>query len=128
MTAARSSKLFARLSVSLVIAIWALSCSGSDEDGSGSCPEGFTPTRSMNEAGGDGMATRDEAVSAELERLQAQASDEAIGAAVAAGQPGPNPGTERVVVDTDEFGEVTMILAPLDPGWTVERSSWCGPI
>lgn len=63
----------------------------------------------------------------ELERLQMTASDEAIAAGVVASAPGESTGTEELVVKNEQGVEMTMLLAPLDPGWAVERSSWCEP-
>ena len=65
---------------------------------------------------------------AELERLEMAASDEAIAAGVVASAPGESAGTEELIVDTDQEVEITMFLAPLDPGWAVQRSTWCDPI
>jgi len=39
--------------------------------------------------------------------------------------PGANVGTEEVEVETSEGVRITMTLKPLDPGWTVEGSTWC---
>ena len=33
-----------------------------------------------------------------------------------------------LVVENDQGVEMTMLLAPLDPGWAVEASSWCEPV
>jgi hypothetical protein len=46
---------------------------------------------------------------------------------VPSGSPGGNVGTELVKVETEDGTEVTMTLAPFDPGWAVESSSWCAP-
>ena len=64
---------------------------------------------------------------AELERLEMGASDEAIAAGVVASAPGESPGTEELVVENDQGVEITMVLTPLDPGWAVQRSTWCDP-
>ncbi len=65
---------------------------------------------------------------AELERLEMTATDEAIAAGVVASAPGESAGTEELVVENDQGVEITMVLAPLDPGWAVEASSWCEPV
>ncbi|HWL90255.1 MAG TPA: hypothetical protein VNP90_02715 [Actinomycetota bacterium] len=106
-----------------------VACSGSDGDADGSaCPDGLTRTESSSDAAGPGTSTREEAVRAELERLEMAASDEAIAAGVVASAPGESAGTEELVVENDQGVEVTMLLAPLDPGWAVERSTWCEPV
>jgi hypothetical protein len=64
-------------------------------------------------------------VRAELERLEMAASDEAIASGVVASAPGELPGTEELVVENDQGVEITMSLTPLDPGWAVQRSTWC---
>lgn len=55
------------------------------------------------------------------------ASDDAVAAGVVAAGPGADAGTELVTIETDGGAEVSMTLAPLDPGWAVEGSSWCVP-
>ena len=106
-----------------------VACSGSDGDAGGTaCPDGSTRTESASDAGGPGAATREDAVRGELERLQMAASDDAIAEGVVASAPGESAGTEELVVENDQGVEVTMLLAPLDPGWAVERSSWCEPV
>jgi hypothetical protein len=111
-----------------LILVGAFACSGSDgaEDGS-TCPEGTTPWERV-EGLGDGTAadTREEAISAELEAMGRHASDEAISAAVVNGTPGSNGG-EGVEVETDDGVIVTMSLVAQNPGWLVERSTWCAP-
>ncbi len=106
-----------------------VACSGSDGDANGSaCADGFTRTESMSDASGPGAATREEAVRAELDRLEMTASDEAIAAGVVASAPGESAGSEELVVENDQGVEVTMLLEPLDPGWAVQRSTWCEPV
>jgi hypothetical protein len=111
-----------------VVLLVAFACSGSDdaEDGS-ACPEGTTRWERM-EGLDDGTAadTRDEAISAELEAMGREASDEAISAAVVGSSPGSNGG-EMVEVETADGVIVTMTLVAQNPGWRVERSTWCAP-
>ena len=106
-----------------------VACSGSEGDpGGSSCPDGFTRSESSSGAVGAGAATREEAVRAELARLEMPASDEAIAAGVVASAPGESAGTEELILETDQEVEITMFLAPLDPGWAVQRSTWCEAI
>ncbi|MBA3738076.1 MAG: hypothetical protein H0W97_05875 [Actinobacteria bacterium] len=106
-----------------------VACSGSEGDrGGSSCPDGLTRSESSSGASGPGASTREEAVRAELDGLEMAASDEAIAAGVVASAPGESAGTEELIVDTDQEVEITMFLAPLDPGWAVQRSTWCDPI
>ena len=106
-----------------------VACTGSDGDADDpACPDGFTRTESTSDAGGSGAGTREDAVRTELERLQMTGSDEAIAAGVVASAPGESTGTEELVVENEQGVEVTMLLTPLDPGWAVERSSWCEPV
>ena len=111
-----------------MLALGAIVCSGSggDADG-GSCPAGTTERTSTNEVSGQGATTREEAIRAELKAIGLDASNDAIAAGVVAAGPGGNVGTELVRVDADDGTSVTMTLAPLDPGWGVEDSSWCVP-
>jgi hypothetical protein len=101
-----------------------VACSGAGDDAG--CEDG-TLREDVNEvAGGSGADTREEAVSLELRNLDLEASDEAIGAAVAAAEPGEG-GAEIVEVTTADGVVVTMTMVPLDPGWGIERSAWCEP-
>jgi hypothetical protein len=119
---------------SLLLAIafaFATACGGGS-DGSGSdaspCPAGTTRRTSAGQTGGADATTREDAVRAQLDVLALEASDEAISAGVIASAPGAAAGTERLVVEAAGGVEVTMILAPQDPGWAVERAEWCaGP-
>lgn len=91
------------------------------------CPEGTTQwSASTGFSEGTPAETRDEAVRRELESLRMKASKNAIAAAVIASSQGA-AGTEEIVVPTSGGVDVTMTLAPLDPGWGVERSEWCAP-
>src|SRR5687767_14916985 len=82
-------------------------CAGSDGEADGSsCSDGSTRSESANDAAGPGAATREEAVRAELERLEMAASDEAIAAGVVASAPGGSPGTEELVVENDQGVEI----------------------
>jgi hypothetical protein len=56
-----------------------------------------------------------------------EASEDAISAALIVSSPGSSPGSEELVVETSDGVEVTMTLAPLDPGWAVEGAQWCAP-
>ena len=99
-----------------------VACSGAGDDAG--CEEG-TLREDVNElAGGSGAETRDEAVGLELAALDLEASDEAIAQAVAAATAGED-GAETVEVTTVDDVVVTMTLVPLDPGWGIERSTWC---
>jgi hypothetical protein len=102
-----------------------LSCSGSEEDGSGSCPDGSTSQRSGES--GPSAETRDEAVRAWLEREGLEATDDAISAGVIAAEPGAEAGKEVVAIEQSSGAETTLILEPLDPGWAVASATWCEP-
>lgn len=123
-----STPRFATTTLSVVLALGAIACSGSggDADG-GSCPAGTTERTSTNEVSGPGPETREEAIRAELKAVGLDASDDAIAAGVVAAGPGGNVGTELVKIETEDGTEVTMTLKPLDPGWAVEGSAWCAP-
>jgi len=111
-----------------VVLLGAFACSGSDGEGDGSaCPEGTTRWEST-EGFSDGTAadTREDAIRAELENLSWQASNEAISAGVVGSEPGSNGG-EEVEIETDDGVIVTMTLVAQNPGWRVERSTWCAP-
>jgi hypothetical protein len=120
--------LLARVYTAALLVSGAVACSGS-EDGGGeaSCPAGTTERSVINELAGDGSETREEAIRAELQRIGLGASDEAIAAGVVAAGPGGDAGTEEVRIETEGGTAATMILQPLEPGWGVERSSWCEP-
>jgi hypothetical protein len=108
--------------------VGAIACSGSDGGGDGSaCPEGTTRWEST-EGFSDGTAaqTREDAIKAELQKMSREASDEAISAGLVATAAG-SYGAERVEVTTSDGVVVTMTLAPQNPGWRVERSTWCAP-
>ena len=112
----------------MVLALGAITCSGSGDDvDTGSCPEGTIQWTSTNDLSGPGAETREEAIRAELREIGLEATDDAVAAGVVAAGPGGNVGTELVKIETDDGTEVTMTLAPLDPGWAVEGSSWCAP-
>lgn len=114
--------------MAVAFALGAIACSGSGSDADGeSCPAGTTERTSTNELSGPGAETREEAIRAELEAIGLHASDDAVAAGVVAADPGGDAGTELVKIDTDGGAEVSMTLAPLDPGWAVEGSSWCAP-
>lgn len=119
-------RAFAVLSVPLALALVALSCSSTDADRTGpSCPEGTTGRTSASEVEGEGSETREDAIRAELAEIGIEASDDAVTAGVIAAGPGEDAGTEVVAVETDDGSTATFTLAPLDPGWAVERSEWC---
>lgn len=114
--------------MAVALALGAMACSGSGGDADGeSCPAGTTERTSTNGSSGPGVETREEAIRAELEAIGLDASDDAVAAGVVAADPGGDAGTELVKVETDGGAEVSMTLAPLDPGWAVEGSSWCAP-
>ena len=99
-----------------------VACSGGDAG----CEDG-TPREDVNDlSGGSGAETRDEAVGLTLGELDLEASDEAIAQAVAAATAGEG-GAETIEVTTTDGVVVTMTLVPLDPGWGIERSTWCDP-
>jgi hypothetical protein len=55
-----------------------------------------------------------------------EASDAAIGDAIAGAVPAASPrGDVAVFVTTSEGFDVDMTLTPVDPGWAVEGSGWC---
>jgi hypothetical protein len=101
-----------------------VACSGAGDDAG--CEDGTLREDVNDLTGGSGADTRDEAVGLELLNLDLEASDEAIGAAVAAAEPGEG-GAETVEVTLEDGVVVTMTLVPLDPGWGIERSTWCEP-
>jgi hypothetical protein len=104
--------------VAMLVAL--VACSGAGDDG---CEEG-TAREDVNDlSGGSGAETRNEAVGLTLGELDLEASDDAIAQAVAAATAGEG-GAETVEVTTTD-GVVTMTLVPLDPGWGIERSTWC---
>jgi hypothetical protein len=128
MASRRSTARFATTSMAVALALGAIACSGSGGDADGEpCPAGTTERTSTNELSGPGAETREEAIRAELEQIGLDASDDAVAAGVVAAGPGGGVGTELVKVETENGVEVTMTLAPLDPGWAVEGSSWCVP-
>ena len=107
----------------------AVACSGSEGEADAvPCPTGTIQRDTGNEIAGPGAESREDAMRAELEDLGMESSDEAISAGVVASSPGASPGTEKVEILTSEGFPVTMTLAPLDPGWMVERAGWCAPI
>jgi len=107
------------------VILGAIACSAGGGSG---CPDGFSGRSSPNEVDGPGTDTREDAVRAELEDLGFEASDEAIADAIVNARPAASPpGHEAVSVRTTEGLDVEMTLAPLDPGWTVDGSSWCEP-
>ena len=114
------------MAVALALGAIACSRSGGDAD-SESCPAETIERTSTNGSSGPGAETREEAIRAELEAIGLDASDDAIAAGVVAADPGGDGGTELVKIETDGGAEVSMTLAPLDPGWAVEGSSWCAP-
>ena len=119
-------RTFARLTVSTVVVLGAIGCSG--EEGDAGCGEGFTLRSSTNEVEGPGADTREDAIRAELAGLGFEASDEAIAEGVVNSAPAASPpGHEVVSVATAEGLDVEMTLTPLDPGWAVHGSSWCVP-
>ena len=110
----------------LAVMVMATGACSDQVDGSG-CPEGTTEREAINDLAGPGAPTREDAVRAELQNLGMDATDDAVTAGVVAAGPGGNAGTELVTVETENGTEVTMTLAPLDPGWAAESSSWCAP-
>jgi hypothetical protein len=127
MASRRSTARFAT-TIAVALALGAIACSGSGGDAvSGSCPPGTTERTSTNELSGPGAETREEAIRAELEAIGMDASDDAVAAGVVAAGPGGDAGTELVKIKTDGGAEVSMTLAPLDPGWAVGGSTWCAP-
>jgi hypothetical protein len=107
----------------------AIACSGSENGGGGDapCPAGTTEQTAINELAGDGSETREDAIRAELRNIGLEASDEEIAAGVIAAEPGGDVGSEEVRIETEGGGVATMTLQPLEPGWGVERTSWCEP-
>ena len=81
----------------------------------------------INELSGDGSQTREDAIRAELRNVGLEASDDAITAGVIAAEPGGDAGSEEIRIETEDGTVATMTLQPLEPGWGVERSSWCEP-
>jgi hypothetical protein len=123
-----STARFATTAMAVALALGAIACSGSGGDADGeSCPAWTTERTSTNGSSGPGAETREEAIRAELEEIGLDATDDAIAAGVVAADPGGDAGTEVVKIETDGGAEVSMTLAPLDPGWAVEGSSWCAP-
>jgi hypothetical protein len=123
-----STARFATTAMAVALALGAIACSGFGGDADGeSCPAGATERTSTNGSSGPGAETREDAIRAELEEIGLDATDDAIAAGVVAAGPGGSVGTELVKVETENGIEVTMTLAPLDPGWAVEGSSWCVP-
>jgi hypothetical protein len=124
----RPTARFATTTIAVALALGAIACSGSGGDADGeSCPAGTTERTSTNELSGPGAETRAEAIRAELDAMGLDASDDAVAAGVVAAGPGSDAGTELVKIETDGGAEVSMTLAPVDPGWAVEGSSWCAP-
>ena len=119
-------RILARLSVPALVVLGALGCSG--QDGGSGCGEGFTERSRTNEVDAPGADTREDAIRAELVRLGFEASDVAIAGAVVNSKPAAgDSGREAVSVSTSEGIDIEMTLAPLDPGWAVDGSSWCVP-
>ena len=87
----------------------------------------MTERASTNEPSGPGAGTREEAIRAELKEIGLDATEDAIATGVVEAGAGGSVGSELVKVETQNGIEVTMTLAPLDPGWAVEGSSWCVP-
>ncbi|MGH2678888.1 MAG: hypothetical protein ACRDG8_00140 [Actinomycetota bacterium] len=117
-----------RRAVSAVVLVGAVACSGSDGAGDASaCPEGTTRQEATG-GYGDGTAadTREDAIRAELQSIDRRAADEEIAAGVVASAAGSD-GSEKVEIRTSDSVVVTMTLAPQNPGWRVERSTWCAP-
>jgi hypothetical protein len=111
-----------------VVLVGVVACSEPDDEGNGgACPAGTTRRDSINELAGPAPGSREDAVRVELENLGMDASDDAIAAAVIAAGPGGDVGTEETEVETSQGVIVSMSLEPMDPGWTVGRSSWCAP-
>jgi hypothetical protein len=121
-----STSASARAVFAIVLAIHAGACSGSD-DGGTTCPAGTTARTSTNELNGPGFEEREDAIRAELENLDLSANGEAITTGVVQAEPGERAGTEVATIETDDGSVATMTLAPLDPGWAVEASTWCAP-
>jgi len=121
--------------VSIVIVLGLLGAAGAIAAGSMSgdelvpsgCPEGTTEWSSINEFAGPAADSREEAVRVELRNHGMDASDEAIASALITAGPGGNVGSETVDVENSDGFRITMTLKPLDPGWTVESSTWCAP-
>jgi hypothetical protein len=119
-------RVVASLSISLALA--AMSCSGTEGDQAApSCPEGTTRRTSTGEVEGEGSETREEAIRAALAEIGIEASDDAVATGVGAAAPGEDAGTEVVEVETEDGSTATFTLAPLDPGWAVHDPSWCEP-
>jgi hypothetical protein len=115
---------FARLAVTAVVLV-AMSCSGS-ASAPDPCPEGVPRQRSN---GGISAETREEAVQGWFESEGLPSTSEAVSAGVIAAEPGPEPGTEVVVVASPGgTPEVTITLEALDPGWGVASATWCEPV
>ena len=117
------------ISIVVVLGLIGVACSndsGLPPEGSTGCGDGFTEGSSTNEVEGPGADTREDAIRAELFNLGFEASDEAIGDAIAGAVPAASPrGDVGVFLDTSDGLEVFMTLTHLDPGWAVEGSSWC---
>lgn len=76
---------------------------------------------------GGPFETREQAIRARLRVIEMDASDDAISAALIASTPGDDAGTERIVVETSNGVDVTMVLDPKSPGWDVQGTEWCAP-
>lgn len=115
-----------RRGVFAAILVGAVACSGSEGAGDASpCPEGTT-RREATDGYGDGATadTREDAIRAELQNIGRQTTDEEITAGVVASV-SASDGSEQVEVRTSDDVVVSMTLAPQNPGWSVERSTWC---
>jgi hypothetical protein len=103
--------------------------SGADDTGNvAACVDGTT----RGDAGpatieGSPPETREEAIRAALQHLDREASDAAITAGVVSTVAGAD-GVETVEIRTTDDVVVTMFLSPQDPGWLVQRSTWCAPV
>jgi hypothetical protein len=123
----RTRRVFSVCALAVLVAFLGIGCSDEDPATGPACPAGTTERTSSNELAGEGQPTREDAIRAELQNLGLEASDEAITAGVVAAGPGENAGTEVVTIEMRDGTSATMTLAPLDPNWAVESSTWCAP-
>jgi hypothetical protein len=118
--------------LSVLVILGGVTCSnpsGLPAEGSTGCGEGFTEHSTTNEVQGAGAGTKEDAIRVELLNLGFEASDEAIGNAIAGAVPAASPaGDVAVFVRTSEGLDVYMPLTALESGWTVTGSNWCEPV
>jgi hypothetical protein len=115
------------LTLTALVAVLGIGCSDEGSTTGSACSAETTERTSTNDLAGGGHLTREDAIRAELQAIGLEASDEAITAGVVGAGPGEIAGTEVVTIEMENGASATMTLAPLDPGWGVERSTWCAP-